>query len=510
MIPILYEGTETLFTSNGLGKLVDAVKCTVTEERNGVFELSMEYPLNGQHYADIGLQKIILAQASDDAANRQAFEIYEIKEPINGIVTINARHISYRLNYIPVEPFSATGITATIAGLNAHAMITNPFTISSDLTNETSTYNQIEPKSFRSCLGGTQGSLLDVFAGAGSGEYLWNNFTVQFLQHRGSDLGATLRYSVNITDLTNTKNSANLYTGAIAWWHDEDYNLIYYSNPQYCSNHADYPYERVVMMDVSQDMDTAPSASQLDSMALAYAESGGTIDQNIELSFVDINRIEGIVGSRINLCDTITVIYKPFDIQVKKKVIKTVWDVLLNRYESIEIGTAKSSLASTVTGIITDVQHEIARQNSKMISIVQKVDEEIGSISVTIGEVQEDITGVSESFSTFQESFDGTVTTIVKRETDELGNRVEELETAVEVGIDGITITMSDSDIRAFFGAHSLVFLDGSDTKVAWIDATTSTFGAAELSVGDPSQISRRWRLFATEDGDHFRITRHS
>ena len=41
MIPCLYTETETAFTTNGIGKLCDALSCYVTEKRNGSYELKM-------------------------------------------------------------------------------------------------------------------------------------------------------------------------------------------------------------------------------------------------------------------------------------------------------------------------------------------------------------------------------------------------------------------------------------------------------------------------------------
>ena len=43
MIPILYLSDEVSFQSNGLGRLSDIISCSVTEERNGIFEVEFEY-----------------------------------------------------------------------------------------------------------------------------------------------------------------------------------------------------------------------------------------------------------------------------------------------------------------------------------------------------------------------------------------------------------------------------------------------------------------------------------
>ena len=95
MIPILYEGTETQFTSNGIGRLADAISCKVIEERNATYELEMTYPITGVHYEDLQENRIILAKPFD-GGQTQPFIIYMITKPLNGIVTVNAEHISYR------------------------------------------------------------------------------------------------------------------------------------------------------------------------------------------------------------------------------------------------------------------------------------------------------------------------------------------------------------------------------------------------------------------------------
>ena len=59
---ILYVYTETAFTNYGLGCLNDATSCVVKETLNGEYELEMEYPVNGIHYADIQLRRIIFAK----------------------------------------------------------------------------------------------------------------------------------------------------------------------------------------------------------------------------------------------------------------------------------------------------------------------------------------------------------------------------------------------------------------------------------------------------------------
>ena len=82
MIPALYNKSETTFTHNGVGLLSEAVKATVTEERNGSYELSLQYPITGRFYSEITEGAIIKAKANE-TSEPQLFRIYKSSKPIN-------------------------------------------------------------------------------------------------------------------------------------------------------------------------------------------------------------------------------------------------------------------------------------------------------------------------------------------------------------------------------------------------------------------------------------------
>ena len=100
MKPILYPAGETQFKNNGLGRLSEATKCLVTEERNGQYELEMQYPVTGRHYKEI-IEERIIAARHDDSDDVQPFRIYKITRPMNGIVKkiflINIYIIKYKI-----------------------------------------------------------------------------------------------------------------------------------------------------------------------------------------------------------------------------------------------------------------------------------------------------------------------------------------------------------------------------------------------------------------------------
>ena len=62
MIPVLYPANATDFTTFGIGTLTDTLTCEVSEERNGLFECLLKYPVSGQHYDKIAKECIIKAK----------------------------------------------------------------------------------------------------------------------------------------------------------------------------------------------------------------------------------------------------------------------------------------------------------------------------------------------------------------------------------------------------------------------------------------------------------------
>ena len=189
MKPILFAANATTFTSNGLGRL-DPVKCVVTEERNGQYELECVVPVESPHYSDIA-NNMILGVVPGDGATLQAFRIYQITEPLNGLVTISARHLSYDLSYNTVMSFTAASVTSALLGLVTNSVETNPFTMWTDKTTAAN-FKVTVPQTFRSLLGGQQGSILDIYGG----EYEFDNWTVKLWNNRGSDTDVTDRKSV--------------------------------------------------------------------------------------------------------------------------------------------------------------------------------------------------------------------------------------------------------------------------------------------------------------------------
>lgn len=367
MKPILFDKSATDFTTQGLGRLSDAISCEVTEERNGSYELEMEYPIDGIHWKDVAVSCVILAKPNE-TSDPQAFRIYRISRPINKRCKVYAEHISYQLSYIPVMPYTADSFAAALSGLVTHAAENCPFTVWTDKTVEGS-YSVTVPKSMRSLLGGEAGSVLDVY---GKAEYEFDNYTIKAHLNRGNDNGVVLRYGKNITDLTQEENISDTITGICPYWKsNEDDSIVTLSDfVVWSDNASNYPYARTAVIDFSQDFDEEPTEDQLRARAKKYIEDNeiGVPEVNITLSFIPLWQSEEYKGltnlEHVSLCDTVTVEFELLGVSAKAKVVKTTYDVLRERYESIEIGEPKTTLAKQIATIDNSVKTEVSETSS--------------------------------------------------------------------------------------------------------------------------------------------------
>ena len=376
MIPILFSENSTVFTSNGIGRLSDAISCYVTEERNGQYELQMVYPSTGVHFDDIKLRAIIVAKPSA-GANNQPFRIYNISRPINGKVTINAQHISYDLSKNVCMPFtvsaSASACSQALAGIKTNAVETCPFTFTTDVTT-VANYNQSSPASIRSRLGGTEGSVLDQF----HGEYEWDVFDVILHKDRGTIKNIPLRYGKNITDIKQEEEISQTITGIVPFWMDNEGNNLV-TLPEkvvYSPNASLYPQKLTVPMDFSSDFQEQPTEAQLRAHAQVYVnQSGVGIPKvSIDVSFVNLADTEEykdlIALQAVELCDTIPVQFEPLGIDTDAKIVKTEYDTLSEKYTKITVGSLRSNLATTITeqnqSIVTETSAKFGKVGNEI------------------------------------------------------------------------------------------------------------------------------------------------
>lgn len=347
MIPIIYEPNATTFTSNGRGGLSDAISCTVTEERNGAYELEMVYPLDGVHFEEIKTGAVIKAYCGK-ARQFQPFRVYMIGRPIGGQVTVRAQHISYQLSLIPCGPFTAGTAAGALAGLKTHAAESCPFTFWTNKATQ-ATYTQTVPASIRSRLGGVRGSILDTYGG----EFEFDGYTVRLWNQRGQNRHVVIRYGKNLTDLKQEESIANTVTGVYPFY-ASDAGYVELPEKVVSAASADnYPYPRTIPLDMTQDFETVPTVAQLRAAAEQYVAGAsiGVPSVSLSLSFAnlaDTLEYADTAAEQVELCDTVGVIFERLGVEASATVVKTVWNVLAERYNALEIGDTRTTLAQTI------------------------------------------------------------------------------------------------------------------------------------------------------------------
>ena len=393
MIPILYDALEKDFSTNGIGLLTDAESCIVTEERNGIYELVLTYPAKG-HLADHITEDMIIKAKANDEDKPQLFRIYKSGKAIGNNITWYAEHVRYELNGNPIENFKISGANAdmalrTILGM---AVLPHDFTSTSDIQTAHST--EIEGVvSVGNALGGTAGSILDVWGG----EYHFDNYIIELKKQRGQDNGVTIEYGKNLIDAKQEKNIADIATVIFPYakYHPEGEDQEkYISLTEKILIHKDaknFATMRCTNVDFSQEWEsgTIVTEDMLRTKATEYLNKISTEPKiSITLSFAALKKTKDYKNlqafENVKLCDTVTVKILPLGISAKAKITKVKYDSIKERYESLEIGETRTNLTKSITAVEKEAKELIIRNQTRTEKIKAEIEKTIKNVTEAI------------------------------------------------------------------------------------------------------------------------------
>ena len=351
MIPILYEHTEKQFTSGGLGFLADCTSFKVTQERNGIFECEFIYPITGLLYDQIQERRIVYA-THDDSGDPQPFDIYARSAPIDGLVTFYAHHISYRLSNSVVMPFTATGVVDAMSKIQSNIVTDrdDDFTFWTDKTTS-GDYEKKVPSIVRTTLGGEEGSLLDVY---GRGDYEFDKFAVRLYQNKGRETDIEIRYGKNLTKIEHKIDDSESYNAIVPYWLNEENGALVTLPEGYISHDDGTAYVVAIPFPMNEYFETMPTVAAMRQKAQQLLDSSEAWvpSEDFEVNFVQLWQTEEYKDyaplQRVNLCDTVRVYYPELGVNaVRERVVKTVYNTLLDRYDEITL----NELPTTLTGL---------------------------------------------------------------------------------------------------------------------------------------------------------------
>lgn len=376
------------YTGNGLGGLPDAIEAIVSHEINGIYELMFRYPVTGLHFDDLANGNIVMAEP-DALTSAQPFRIYRITKPLNGVVTVYARHICYDMQGIIVEPFSAGSLTEAFQTIPTKLTPANSFIFQT--TRSVASGMEIkEPRPLWKLLGGQEGSILDVYGG----EWDFDGYTAKLVTQLGTNRGVTIRYGKNMTELEQDATIEAAYSGVYPFWYDEETNTLVTLTEKFVTVPGAVVTNRVLSLDCSDDFETQPTEQQLRDRANAYitANSVGNAKTSWKVSFVSSTGYEDDLRllEQVQLGDTLGVYYERMGVDATARAVKTEYDVLAGRYKAVTIGRVKQNLAA----IIVNDQKETASKIKTTKSFLEQAIED-ATYSITHGG------------GTFREIYDG-------------------------------------------------------------------------------------------------------
>ena len=347
------------YTGNGLGGLPDALEAIVTHEINGQYELFLRYPVTGLHYDELISGRIIMA-APDDLTDEQPFRIYRITKPLNGIVSVYARHLCYDLQGIVVEPFTAGSLTEAFQTIPTVCTPSSPITLSTTRS-VASGITLTEPRPMWKLLGGQEGSLLDVYGG----EWDFDKDEATLVTTLGADRGVSIRYGKNMTEMEQDASIEACYSAVYPFWYDEESNTLVNLPEKTVAVAGAVVSNRVMVLDCSDDFDNQPTEQQLRDRANAYitANSIGNVKASWKISFVDT---QDLPFDKVMLGDTLHVYYERLDVNATARAVKTEFDVLQGRYKAITVGRVKQNLAAIIVENQEKTESEFAKVKSDL------------------------------------------------------------------------------------------------------------------------------------------------
>ena len=373
MTPILLKAD----AKTKIGWLSECTMCEVTEERNGVYELELVYPIGATHANDIVTDCYIKAKPNQTSDN-QLFHIYKVSKPINGEFTVYAEHISYALSGYPVPTVSVSGnaqvaINAILTAAKNQLGKATGFTASTtDITLSSSI--ELSNVSARAALGGVEGSVLYTYGG----EYEFDNYTIKLHKSRGKDNGVRIAYGKNMTELKCDVDMSASYTGIFGYVKTNDISLTSSYNVTNTSGIS----TRILVRDFSSDFGSnTPTQSLLDAAVQGYAEDNdiNSIKASVTVSFVNLAQSPEYANiaplETVNLCDTVTVYHKELGVNIKAKVIKTVYDAISEKYTKIELGSSRTNMSSIISQTVkeaTDAKNIAISSKSEVTAAYQE------------------------------------------------------------------------------------------------------------------------------------------
>jgi phage minor structural protein len=373
----LYRANETDYTHNEF-VLDEATKCEVTEELNGTFELDIEYPVQDKKQISSNITRgaIIKCPVGD---NRQP-QLFRIRKATRTTtrVRVYAEGIAIadlRQNFIRDTNIVGKNRKDAIKQLLDNSQQVHNFVVGGEDTNNTlDIIRVVRYNTLRALVGTDENTIISRYGG----EIIYNNFELNIVDHRGSDNGVVISYGKNITGVEETIDDTDLATCIIPEGKDELLLPEYQIESPYINNYEKIHFKKVELNNIGivepKDDDPGVTREQAlqklrDAVAYMYATDKVDIPSfNYKVNFMQLSKTEEYknyaILEDVALGDTVTIKHLKMNIDLEGRIIKTKYNVLLDRFTEIELGFQKQTLTDIINE--TNKQVEFMKQSIEL------------------------------------------------------------------------------------------------------------------------------------------------
>ena len=346
MRPVILAANTVTFPgvgSNGLGRLSDCYKCLVTEEINDAYTLTAGCMADSTH-ADLIVEGNYLYVPHDATGDLQPFEIRRVKKKSDKSMEIYAEHVSYKLTRMTAVPFTATSLSATMTAIPSNLEPSGNFTFSAMFSSSVG-FTLRRPMSARSLLNGEEGSIVDVY---GQGEWEFDKWECKLHQFRGADNGARIRSGHNLVELQIQSESTSGYHAIYPYYWDSYTGTLVLAVTSGNTGRVVVmdgynDYDACIPVDLTDRFGEVPTQARVRAEAIKWLESNKPDNSQPTIN-VKYSALVDDSASNVVLGDTVLVTDKTLGYSAQHRIVRTVWDVLNERYDSVTVGKLPPTL----------------------------------------------------------------------------------------------------------------------------------------------------------------------
>lgn len=508
----LYEQDTTDFSNNGL-KILNPTSAKITRNL-----IEYTYQLELTHLLDE--KGMMLTEERILGYNGQYFRISSIRRNLKEVSVI-AKHIFFDLNKNFIEDINIKDKTGSMALSHILGGTSYPHSFSATSDIDTVASSRLVRKNVVSALiGDTDNSFINRWGG----ELDIDGFTFKLNEQIGKDDGYTIRYGKNLTGLDLQLNMLEVVTRIRPVGFDGiEIDGLYVDSP-YIDNYAipiikEIKYENVKWTgspnyEEREDDDSYiyDNLAEAQAKLIELATNEFVVNEidlpktTINIEFIELSKTEEYKHLKflqnINIGDTVHIYHKPLDINLKSRCIEYVYDCILNKYETITLGSytknffTKTQNTNNTLDNVSNIYETKADSMSKIESVNGSISALVGRVSSTESKITDEaITNtVKQNFYTKTET-DGKVTIVQNSMNSSITQLSNQIATKVDVNGVKSTIEQNPSSVQIGFNKISDALTVSADGLVTKTQSGNKYFqlGYNGMTMYNPANGTHQW-----------------